>query len=209
MLLAWWWQKWCIEVEHVTILCILITNMPAHLVCSIYLYFKIYTYIFNYYSENPNKTQQCINIVLFLILNEAQHVSGDTPPVIRSLKLYKQPLVLHMWKVVGRCPTTFHICKTRGCLCSFRLLMMGGVSPKTCWVSFKIRNNKNFDTLLHLVRFFTARQISIQIYHYFLPELIIFVPDVIGTNPLLAIALRYNASQHTENLRHKNILFLN
>ena len=106
-------------------------------------------------------------------------------------------------------PTTFHICKTRGCLCSFRLLMMGGVSPKTCWVSFKIRNNKNFDTLLHLVRFFTARQISIQIYHYFLPELIIFVPDVIGTNPLLAIALRYNASQHTENLRHKNILFLN
>ena len=26
--------------------------------------------------------------------------------------------------------------------CSFRLLMMGGVSPETCWASFKIRNNK-------------------------------------------------------------------
>jgi hypothetical protein len=46
--------------------------------------------------------QQCIKILLFLILNEAQHVSDDTPPIIRSLKLHKQPLDLHMWKVVGR-----------------------------------------------------------------------------------------------------------
>ena len=29
-------------------------------------------------------------------------------------------------------PTTFHVCKTRGYQCSFRLLMMGGVSPETC-----------------------------------------------------------------------------
>jgi hypothetical protein len=34
-------------------------------------------------------------------------------------------------------PTTFHTCKTKGCLCSFRLLMMGGVSPETCWASYK------------------------------------------------------------------------
>jgi hypothetical protein len=46
--------------------------------------------------------QQCIKILLFLTLNEALHVSGDTPPIIRSLKLQKQPLVLHTWKVVGR-----------------------------------------------------------------------------------------------------------
>jgi len=39
--------------------------------------------------------QQCIKILLFLILNEAQHVSGDTPSIVRSLKLYKQPLDLH------------------------------------------------------------------------------------------------------------------
>ena len=45
--------------------------------------------------------QQFIKILLFLILNEAQHVSGDTPPNIRSLKLHWQPLVFHMWKVVG------------------------------------------------------------------------------------------------------------
>jgi len=35
-------------------------------------------------------------------LYEAQHVSGDTPPIIRSLKLHWQPLVFRTWKVVGR-----------------------------------------------------------------------------------------------------------
>jgi len=34
-------------------------------------------------------------------LYEAQHVVGDTPPIPGSLKLHWQPLVLHMWKVVG------------------------------------------------------------------------------------------------------------
>jgi len=46
----------------------------------------------NSYSENPNSVSK---LLLFLILNEAQHVSGDTPPIIRSLKLHKRPLVLH------------------------------------------------------------------------------------------------------------------
>jgi len=35
-------------------------------------------------------------------LYEAQHVSGDTPPIIRSLKLHWQPLVFHTWRVVRR-----------------------------------------------------------------------------------------------------------
>jgi len=55
------------------------------------------------YREKSNKMQQCIKMLLFLIFHEAQHVSGDTPPIIRSLKLHKQPLVLRTWKVVGRC----------------------------------------------------------------------------------------------------------
>jgi len=49
--------------------------------------------------------QQCIKILLFLILNKAQHVSEDTPPIIRSLKLYKQPVVLH--NIVEGCRTCF------------------------------------------------------------------------------------------------------
>jgi len=51
------------------------------------------------------KTQQdatVYQILVFLILNEAHHVLGNTPPIIRSLKLHKQPLVLHTWKVVGQ-----------------------------------------------------------------------------------------------------------
>ena len=89
-------------------------------------------------------------------LYEAQHISGDTPPIIRSLKLHWQPLVFHTWKVVRRvvggtlsgticawqrppttCPTTFHVWKTRGCQCSFRFIMMGVVSPEICWASYK------------------------------------------------------------------------
>ena len=92
---------------------------------------------------------------IIIYLSEAQHVSGDTPSIIRSLKLHWQPLVFHTWKGVGRvvggpcqaqcawqCPPTtrsapLQLWKTRGCQCSFRLLMMGGVSPETCWASYK------------------------------------------------------------------------
>jgi hypothetical protein len=42
--------------------------------------------------------QTCIILYLY----EAEHVSGDTPPIIRSLKLHWQPLVFHKWNVVGR-----------------------------------------------------------------------------------------------------------
>jgi len=88
-------------------------------------------------------------------LHEAQHVSGDTPPIIRSLKVHWKPLVFRMWKVVGRViggrcqvhctwkcppttrPTTFHVWKTRGFQCTFRFLMVGGVSPETYWALYK------------------------------------------------------------------------
>jgi uncharacterized protein YqjF (DUF2071 family) len=35
-------------------------------------------------------------------LYEAQHVSDDTPPIIRIIKLRWLPLVFYTWKVVGR-----------------------------------------------------------------------------------------------------------
>jgi hypothetical protein len=37
-------------------------------------------------------------------LYEAQYISGDTPPIIRSLKLHWQPLVFHACQVL--CPAT-------------------------------------------------------------------------------------------------------
>jgi hypothetical protein len=55
--------------------------------------------------KKPDKMQQC-KILLSLILNKVQHVSGDTPPIVRSLKLHKQPLVLHTWKGVQP-PSTY------------------------------------------------------------------------------------------------------
>ena len=38
------------------------------------------------HTENSNKMQQCNKFIPYLY--EAQHVSGDTPPIIRSLKLH-------------------------------------------------------------------------------------------------------------------------
>jgi hypothetical protein len=44
--------------------------------------------------------QKYIEIFIIAYLYEAQHVSGDTPLIIRRLKLHWQPLVFHTWKVV-------------------------------------------------------------------------------------------------------------
>jgi hypothetical protein len=46
--------------------------------------------------------QHCIKILSFHIYVNLKHVSGDTPPIIRSLKLHGQPLNFHTWKIVGR-----------------------------------------------------------------------------------------------------------
>ena len=54
------------------------------------------------HKEKSNKMQPCIKIFVIPYLYEAQHVSGDTPPIIRSLKLHWQPLVFHTWQIVGR-----------------------------------------------------------------------------------------------------------
>jgi len=54
------------------------------------------------HKKKSNTMQQCIKIFIVPYLYEAQHVSGDTQPIIRSLKLHWQPLVFHTWKVVGR-----------------------------------------------------------------------------------------------------------
>jgi hypothetical protein len=40
------------------------------------------------HKEKSNKMQQCVKIFIIPYLYEAQHVLGDTPPIIRSLKLH-------------------------------------------------------------------------------------------------------------------------
>jgi hypothetical protein len=45
------------------------------------------------HKEKSNKMQQCTKIFIIQYLYEAQHVSDNTSPIIRSLKLHLQPLV--------------------------------------------------------------------------------------------------------------------
>ena len=45
--------------------------------------------------------------------------------------LDRRTLPYNVQQLHVRQPSTI-LCKTRGCLCSFRLLMMGGVSPAVC-----------------------------------------------------------------------------
>jgi hypothetical protein len=94
--------------------------------------------------EKSNKMQKRIKILWFHIymkLNmfrvthcppspDGTHCTWQRPPTTRPNNLP------HM--------------KTRGCQCSFRLLMMDGVSPETCWASYKYWIIK-FWYFLHLV----------------------------------------------------------
>jgi len=64
--------------------------------------------IVHFLQKNPTRRNSVSKFLLFLILNEAQHVLGDASPIIRSLKLHKQPLVLHNTvEVVGRCQVAY------------------------------------------------------------------------------------------------------
>jgi hypothetical protein len=55
----------------------------------------IFTITLEIHKEKSNKMQHYIKIFIIPYLYEAQPVSGDTPPIIRSLKLHGQPLVFH------------------------------------------------------------------------------------------------------------------
>ena len=90
--------------------------------------------IVQFIHKNPTRCNSGSKFIISY-LYEVQHVSGDIAPIIRSLKLHWQPLVLHTWKVVGRCqavekqhcaryqpsqrPATKKVCKTRDCNYSF------------------------------------------------------------------------------------------
>ena len=63
------------------------------------------------------KISNTIDLLEKCILRSDRHWSWQRPPTTR--------------------PTTFYVWKTRGYQGSFRLLMMGGVSPETCWASYK------------------------------------------------------------------------
>jgi hypothetical protein len=84
--------------------------------------------IVQFIQKNPTR---CNSASKFIIpyLYEAQHVSGETPPIIRSLKLHWQPLGLHTLKVVGRFGWhTFRHQEPKTALASSRFAYVKG-----CW----------------------------------------------------------------------------
>jgi len=84
----------------------------------------------------------------------AQHVSGDTPPIIRRAKtviaasgftyVFGCRLLRWLSHRSGRQPKTY--VKPEAAITVFALLMMGGVSPETCWAIKKHWNNKFYYT---------------------------------------------------------------
>jgi len=49
----------------------------------------------SFYKKKIQQNATMYQNVIIPYLYEAQHVSGDTPPIIRGLKLHWQPLVFH------------------------------------------------------------------------------------------------------------------
>ena len=122
------------------------------------------------HKEKTNKMQQCIQILLlhiYMKLNMLRwHTANHQEPKIAlaasDVSYMEGCWAWSWWTLSGTvCLTTstnytsdnLPRMKNRGCQCSFRLMMMGGVSPETCWGSYKHVIIK-FDTLLHLVGFF-------------------------------------------------------
>jgi len=93
--------------------------IPLHLAAGS-TFFNARSVCCKFVKKNPTSCNSVSEFLLFRIymkLNMFRACAWQHPPTTR--------------------PTTFHVWKTRGCQCSFRLLMMGSVSPKTCWTSYK------------------------------------------------------------------------
>jgi len=116
------------------------------------------------HTEKSKKMQQCIKIYYSVFIRSstcfgrrtAHHQEPKALPAASGFAYVEGCWTLWLLDADSvqqpQRPKTFHVCKTRGCWCSFRLLMMGGASPETCWALYKY-GIINFDTLLYLVGF--------------------------------------------------------
>ena len=82
------------------------------------------------------------NFILYLY--EAHHISDDTPPIIRSLKLHWQLLVLHKWKVVrcavvGRCQAEA-LCPVLMKVMMMMMIMVIIITITVIIYNFRVRN---------------------------------------------------------------------
>ena len=99
--------------------------------------------------ENPTKCHSVSKFYFIFIWSStcfgrhtAHHQEPKTAPAASSFACVEGCWTCSCWMLSGtycawQRPTVFRLWKTRGCWCSFRLLMMAGVSPETCWTSYK------------------------------------------------------------------------
>ena len=81
----------------------------------------------------------------------------------QCIKIYYSTFICSWTLSSNHTSNTLPRMQTRGCHCSFRLLMMGSVSPETCWASYKY-GIINFDTLFHLVGFFCMNFVNTELW---------------------------------------------
>jgi len=99
------------------------------------------------------KTQQDATVYQNFIIPYFKWSSTCFGPIIRSLKLHKQPLVLHMWKLVGhavlgRCQVAYTTCNVWQ---PSGFAYVEGCRTCSCWtLSGSIHYLTTFDNLLVL-----------------------------------------------------------
>jgi len=118
----------------------------------------------NSHSKKSNKMQQCIRIYYSIFIwsslcfgrHTAHHQEPKTALAASGFAYMWGCWVCGCWTAssnhTSNNPTRM---QNQRLLVQFRLLMMGGVSPETCWASYKY-GIINSDTLLHLVGFFAV-----------------------------------------------------
>jgi hypothetical protein len=106
-------------------------------------------------------------------------------------------------------PTTFYVYKSRGCLCSFERLMMGGVSSETCWALYK-QEIRNFDTLLQFVGYFCMNYTMMHGSTNIKFKTASFVEGPDNISVILHNAYQYNLSNlnKKQNLNHFYVKFV-
>ena len=142
---------------------------------------------------------RCNRWYLLQILLHAQHVSGNTVPIIRSSRvLYRWSLPVVFGALVFRlsvwCGAGGYVSGLQAAACTYlyciylyntlELLMMGIVLPETCWACNKICNKYN---LLHLVGILFPHNIT-----YFVTDTLVSNHILPGLYP--AISIQHNPS---------------
>jgi hypothetical protein len=112
----------------------------------------------------------------------AQHVSGASPPIIRSVVCRPQPTTLQPPCSNG---------KTKGSYCSCMLLMMGGEAPETCWARHKRQVINLWNCCILLVYLFESYFRGFTLHH---GSLIKCLTSVVAVTELR------NMRQHTSDL---------